>query len=313
MHPLRTALTLALLSLPLAAAPAHAGDCPMAKAQAQTQAHATAPTNVVELATTVPELSTLVAAIQAAQLVDPLADAEALTVFAPTNEAFAKLPKATLEALLRPENRHELQRVLSYHVLPSKVSAKAARTQSAAATLAGPRVRIADGREGLTIDGARVLSADVDGVNAVVHVIDRVLLPPDLDLVETAKAGEDFGTLLAAAEAAGFLEELAGHGPFTIFAPTDAAFARLPEGSVAALLEPGAREQLRAVLRNHIVRGRVYADEAVAAGALTNTAHERLRVSFAEGQLKVNGVRVASADLQARNGVIHVIDRVLVP
>ena len=297
-------LSTALL-LPVPSVVEAAGNCPLSQRQAE-------PGNVVEVAATVPELSTLVAAIVAAELGETLAGAEAITVFAPTNAAFAKLPADTLAALLEPQNRAHLQRLLSYHVVPGKVSAARAAKLASAETLAGPRLVLSREGEQLRVDRARVTQVDIDGVNATLHLIDEVLLPPSTDLVETATAARQFSTLLAAAQAAGFVDDLAGGGPFTIFAPTDEAFAALPSGTVEALLEPQNRDHLQRLLRNHIVKQRVYADEALAARSLTNAAHESLEFALVEGRLAVNGVPVAATDVQATNGVIHIVDRVLV-
>ncbi len=303
-------LALTGFSLALSADPAPASArCPGTVQKAALHA----PTNVVEVAATQPQLSTLVAAIKAAGLADDLASADSITVFAPTNEAFERLPKGTVERLLRPENRHELQRILKYHVSAGELRAREAARQVSADTLAGPRVSIQQRGDTLEIDAARVIAADIDGKNAVVHLIDRVLLPPDMNIAETAERVGSFSKLLAAADAAGFLDDLRGRGPYTVLAPTDRAFSKLPTKTVSSLLEPGNREALRRVLRNHIIKGRVFADEAVAARSTTNAAHEQLRFALADGRLKVNGVTVRRTDVQARNGIIHVIDEVLVP
>lgn len=260
------------------------------------------------------QFTTLVRAINAAELDEALRGRGPFTVFAPTDAAFAKLPKGTLESLLRPENRQQLRRVLLYHVVSGKISAAEGRRRAGAETLAGPRVPLTPrGSEGLEVDGARVVVADVGTDNGVVHAIDRVLLPPDLDLVETAAKAGDFGTLLRAAEVAGLDDVLEADGPITLLAPTDDAFSRLPKGTVRALLQPENRDVLRRVLANHIIHGRVYADEAARAGKADSAAHQRLFFGVSDGRLTVDGARIVRSDIDATNGVVHVIDRVLVP
>ena len=133
------------------------------------------------------------------------------------------------------------------------------------------------------------------------------------NLVETAQAAGDFGTLLAAAEAAGLVETLTGEGPFTVFAPTDAAFAALPEGTVETLLKPENKDQLANILLYHVVPGKVMStdlqDDMEAGTALEG---ETVMIDLDDG-VKVEGATVTAADIEASNGVIHVIDSVILP
>ena len=188
---------------------------------------------LVEIAASDPNFSTLAAAVKAAGLVETLSGKGPLTVFAPTNAAFAKLPKETLEALLKPENRQQLTAILTYHVVPGKVMAAEVVKLSQAKSAQGATIGIAvkDGKVVLN-DSSRVIQTDIQASNGVMHVIDSVILPPEKSgqtIVEIAAANEDFSTLVAAVKAAGLVETLAGQGPFTVFAPTNAAFAKLPQ------------------------------------------------------------------------------------
>jgi uncharacterized surface protein with fasciclin (FAS1) repeats len=131
------------------------------------------------------------------------------------------------------------------------------------------------------------------------------------DIVEVARANGSFGTLLAAAEAAGLVETLKGAGPYTVFAPTDAAFRKLPAGAVDALLAD--RERLRAVLLYHVVPGRVTAAQASGMSSATTVGGADVRVRAQGGSVMIGNARVAQADVAASNGVIHVIDTVLMP
>lgn len=133
--------------------------------------------DIVEVAQSAGSFDTLVAAVSAADLVDTLKSEGPFTVFAPTDEAFAALPDGTVENLLKPENKDQLTAILTYHVLPGKVmAADVAGKNLTPATVNGKTLKV-DGRNGVTVDGANVVTADVAASNGVIHVIDKVLLP----------------------------------------------------------------------------------------------------------------------------------------
>lgn len=301
-------LTTALLATLLA--PGIADDaCSASKAAAWSHADQ----SIVETALADESFSTLVAALKAADLVDALQADGPFTVFAPTNEAFAKLPKDQLANLLEPKNKSLLQAILTYHVAPANLPAKAVLGSKNAATLNGQRIDFRTTDAGVTVDGATVIKTDIECSNGVIHVIDSVLLPSTLDLVETAVEAGSFKTLAAALEAAQLVQALQGDGPFTVFAPTDEAFAALPQGTVENLLEPENREQLSAILTFHVVPGRVYS-ETVAAGREFKTLQgQSVKIGRQDERVLVNGARIVKADIEATNGVIHVIDSVLLP
>jgi uncharacterized surface protein with fasciclin (FAS1) repeats len=134
------------------------------------------------------------------------------------------------------------------------------------------------------------------------------------DIVETAQSAGQFRTLLAAATAAGLAPTLKGRGPFTVFAPTDRAFAALPGGTVENLLKPQNRGQLRAILAYHVVPGRVFAADVDGKRVHARTVNgAQVSVDGKGAGVRVNRARVVTADVRASNGVIHVIDRVLIP
>ena len=137
-----------------------------------------APGNVVEVAIGAGSFNTLVAAIKAAGLVDALQAKGPFTVFAPTDAAFAALPAGTLDSLLKPENKEKLKSILLYHVLPGKVMSSDLKGTINAKTLEGQTVQIVAGASGVTVNGAKVVTADVAASNGVIHVIDAVILPP---------------------------------------------------------------------------------------------------------------------------------------
>ena len=159
-------------------------------------------------------------------------------MFAPTDEAFAKLPKGTVDTLLRPENKQKLVDVLTYHVVKGKVGSDQVVKLNGATTLNGQQadIRVSDGK--VMVDKATVVKSDIGCSNGVIHVIDSVILPATDNLAETAEKAGSFKTLLAAAQAAGLVEPLTGKDALTVFAPTDEAFGKLPEGTVESLLKP---------------------------------------------------------------------------
>jgi uncharacterized surface protein with fasciclin (FAS1) repeats len=133
------------------------------------------------------------------------------------------------------------------------------------------------------------------------------------DIVDTAVEAGSFTTLVKAVQAAGLVDTLKGDGPFTVFAPTDAAFAKVPAATLAALLKPANREQLKAVLTYHVLSGAVMADDVVNLDSAATVNGESVRIQVKDGAVMVNNAAVVKADIPTSNGVIHVIDTVLLP
>ncbi|MFB4205299.1 Immunogenic protein MPB70 [wastewater metagenome] len=134
------------------------------------------------------------------------------------------------------------------------------------------------------------------------------------DIVDVAAGAGQFQTLVTALKAADLVDTLRGEGPFTVFAPTDDAFAKLPDGTVDTLLEPANREKLQAILTYHVVPGMVMAEDAMAADSAATAQGGRLMLAVEDGTLRINdSASVIKADITASNGVIHVIDTVLMP
>ena len=133
------------------------------------------------------------------------------------------------------------------------------------------------------------------------------------DIVDVAVSAGQFNTLAAALQAADLVETLKGDGPFTVFAPTDDAFAKLPEGTVESLLKPENREQLVAILTYHVVPGSVYAADVVTLSAATTVNGADVSIDVQDGTVLVDNARVVKTDIGASNGVIHVIDSVILP
>jgi uncharacterized surface protein with fasciclin (FAS1) repeats len=132
------------------------------------------------------------------------------------------------------------------------------------------------------------------------------------DIVEIASAADDFSTLVAAVKAAGLVETLKGKGPFTVFAPTNAAFAALPAGTVEELLKPENKAKLTAILTYHVVGAKVMAAD-VKAGEVATVQGGKATIKVEDGTVTIDGAKVVKTDIVASNGVIHVIDKVILP
>ena len=282
------------------------------------------PQTIVDIAVADGRFTTLVAAVQAAGLVDTLNSEGPFTVFAPTDEAFAALPDGTIETLLA--DIPSLTDILLYHVVPGKVMAAdvvGLDGQSAETALAGNFINIkVDGDKVILNDNVNVIITDIEASNGVIHVIDAVLLPPadeamseKMDIVDTAVADGRFTTLVAAVQAAGLVDTLKSEGPFTVFAPTDEAFAALPAGTVEGLLAD--IPALTDILLYHVVPGKVMAADVVGLdgkSAETALAGKSINIKVDGGNVILNdNVKVIITDIETSNGVIHVIDAVLLP
>ena len=289
---------------------------------------------IVDVAVANGSFTTLVAAVEAAGLVETLSSDGPFTVFAPTDEAFAAALEAlglTADELLA--DTETLTAILTYHVVPGKVPAADVLTLDgqSVATVNGAEVMISVDGDTVMVNDATVTAVDVEASNGVIHVINSVLLPPAEEameeeameeeaapgtIVDVAVANGSFTTLVAAVEAAGLVETLSSDGPFTVFAPTDEAFAAALEALGLTADELLAdTETLTAILTYHVVPGKV-----LAADVLTLDGKSVATVNGAEVEISVdgdivmvNGATVTAVDVEASNGVIHVIDSVLLP
>ena len=276
--------------------------------------------NIVQLAQSNPDLSILVEAVVAAGLVDTLSTGN-LTVLAPTNAAFAALLTelgTTKAALLA--NVPLLKAVLSYHVLDQRVRSADVPLGKALVPLGGgffkielsSGLKVTDGRNRV----ARITATDLQASNGVVHVVDRVLLPADKTTVATAQALPDFSILVEAVVAAGLADTLNGPGPFTVFAPTNAAFAALL-GELGVNKEAllANKALLTQVLTYHVVPKRVLKAE-VPVGTAIQTVQGQTFIVNANLQITDQRMRTSQitvTDVFTSNGVIHGVDRVLLP
>ena len=280
---------------------------------------------IVDIAADDSRFSTLVAAVEAAGLAETLSGEGPFTVFAPTDDAFAALPEGTLESLLQPENKQQLTDILLYHVVPGKVMAADVAGMDGMmvdTALKGQQISVSAEMGSVTLnENANVIVTDIEASNGVIHVIDAVLLPPSTesaaeprDIVDTAAADGRFTTLVTAVQAADLAETLKGEGPFTVFAPTDEAFAALPEGTLETLLQPENKQQLTDILLYHVVPGKVMAADVVGLTSAPTVLGPDATVTVEDGKVFLNdNVEVIITDIETSNGVIHVIDTVLLP
>ncbi len=289
--------------------------------------------NIVQTAVAAGKFKTLVALVKKAGLAGTLSAQGKLTVFAPTDQAFANLKKSN-PALYNKvaTNKKLLQSVLTYHVvgkrIPAAAAIAAAKKGLKVNTVQGESIALSFKGGKIVLNGtARVVIPDVKASNGVIHAIDAVLVPPSLSqppaptqsIVQIASGNPDFSTLVSLVQKAGLVEAISASGPFTLFAPTNEAFARLakaaPATYAAVLADPAL---LAKVLTYHVVAGDIKSAQATAAAQQNGTVKalegEPISLSLKDGKLTLNGsATVVTADILATNGVIHAIDTVIVP
>lgn len=324
--------------------------------------------DIIDNAVTSPDHTTLVAAVQAAGLVETLKGPGPFTVLAPVNAAFDALPEGTVATLLMPENKDQLVEILTCHVIPANALstdiASMAMDDGGAhvvETVGGCMLTLRADNGTVTITDetggvATVTIADVVQSNGVIHVIDTVLLPkaddaamaepmaddsmaaaqdapmvggaamfPTKNIIENAVNSADHTTLVAAVQAAGLVDALSGPGPFTVFAPTNDAFSKLPAGTVDTLLKPENKDQLAKILTAHVVAGSLSASDLMSRAKANGGRYnmETLSGDALTAVIRGNHVYifdeaggaglVSIADVNQSNGVIHVVDDVLLP
>jgi transforming growth factor-beta-induced protein len=281
---------------------------------------------IMEIVDATAAVSTLKTAIDVAMLRETLDGDGPFTVFAPSDEAFTDFSAdnpGVLEFLLA--NPDELAKVLTYHVVAGKVFSSDL-TNGNVATVNGGEV-VVDITNGVTINGAIVTGADIEATNGIIHLIDEVLVPSNVNIPDNLNAdgtqqtimqfvdanAEVVSTLKAAIDAASLRETLDGAGPFTVFAPSDDAFAAFSEanpGVLEFLLANPA--ELSKVLTYHVVANEVFSTD-LSAGDVVTVNGESVTVALTDGDVLINNAEVTDPDLDVANGVIHAIDQVLVP
>jgi len=290
-----------------------------ALAAAQTQ-------NIVQIAQADPELRALVDALIAGGLVDTLSGPGPFTVFAPIDQAFGALGDNILDYVFNPDNKKALDTVLTYHVVSGAVTSGQIKDGQVIPTVdAGQSVTAHVNGGNVEINNARVIKANIMATNGVIHIVDHVLVPgnfnyPKDDIPTTASGVAALSTLVTALKAGNLVNALAQpNGPFTVFAPTNTAFNNLPAGVLAYLL--AHPQELDQVLAYHVVdrrgdrgRGRLYADEIKNFEEAFTLEGSPLVFIVGGGKVLVNGnSTVVQANVDTSNGVVHVVDTVLIP
>jgi uncharacterized surface protein with fasciclin (FAS1) repeats len=277
-----------------------------------------ATTTVVDIIVESDVHTMLEAALIATDLTGVLSGEGPFTVFAPTDEAHEALMAAldiTLEELLAYEG---LADVLLYHVVEAQALSTDLSDGQEITTLLGADVQVTITGEGVFINQAQVIVADLIADNGVVHVIDAVMLPEEEeDLPETVVdiiVDSEVHTLLElAVGAAGLVDALSGEGPFTVFAPTDDAIVALTEALGITAEDLLALPNLGEILQYHVVAGEAFSTDLEDGQVITTLLGQDVTVSISDAGVMINEAMVIIADLEAENGVVHVIDAVLVP
>ena len=264
------------------------------------------PTNAA--ATGVHEI--LVAALAQAELVSTLEGPGPFTVFAPTDDAFAAAD-IDLVALDTPEGKETLTDILLHHVYSGSVPASAVTDGMMAEMVNGDKVAFTNDGTTVTVGGATVITADVIASNGIIHVIDKVLMPPS-DIPTTAGTTGIHNTLVNAVVQANLLTTLSGDGPFTVFAPTDQAFTDAGV-DLTALDTPEGNQALANILQYHVISGEVPASGVTDCLSADAVNGQPLSFTVGDSGVMVNDANVITTDVITSNGLIHVIDKVLTP
>ncbi|MGC9341449.1 MAG: fasciclin domain-containing protein, partial [Bacteroidales bacterium] len=269
-------------------------------------------TTVVDIVVENDHLQVLEEAVKAAGLVEILKGEGPYTIFAPSNNAFHALPEGTLKALLEDPSG-DLTNILFYHVLSDKIYSNDLYDGQEVETVLGKNVKVTINEKGVFINDAKVVVKDIKADNGVVHIIDAVLIPEERKTVaDIVIESEVHNTLEAALNAAKLVETLKGEGNYTVFAPTDDAFHALPEGLLETLLEDPSG-QLKDILLYHVVSGKALSTDLVNGQKIKTLLGEDITVTINEKGVFINDAKVTIADIEAENGVVHVIDAVLIP
>ncbi len=263
---------------------------------------------IIGVATEAGDFTTLLAAVDAAGLTETLQSAGPFTVFAPTDDAFNALPAGTVEALLA--DIPTLTDILLYHVVSGSVGSDVVVGESLVTTLQGSDIKVTVDGASVFLNDAQITITDIEASNGLIHVIDAVLLPPP-SIATIVATTPNLSTLLAAVDAAGLVETLDGDGPFTLFAPTNDAFAALPAGTVEALLAD--IPALTNILLYHVVAESLTAAEVLAAPSVSTVQGTEAQIRLQDGKAYIDGAEIIVTDIPAGNGTVHIINGVMLP
>lgn len=272
--------------------------------------------SIVDVAAEAGSFNVLIEAATKAGLANFLATQKDLTVFAPTDAAFANLLSDLGLTSLDQIDAATLSSILTYHVVAGVAYSKdlsngVVPSSNTSSPDKEPLSLMVNVDDGVMINNAKVTSADIPASNGVIHVIDKVLLPPTV--VDIATYSNDFSSLVSAVVKADLAGTLSGDGPFTVFAPTNDAFAALFAALGITGLDEVSMEDLTSILTYHVLGDNVLSSE-ISAGVVKAISGEDLEITIEDNAVMLNGtVKVVATDIQGTNGVVHVIDAVLVP
>ncbi len=264
------------------------------------------------------EYSALRGAISSSQYSGDLSNGEPFTILAVSDETIRSLPPEVLQTTMGAD---DLDALVGFHVIPGKITSEQLSKLTRLETIGGQRLHVTNwngeieitgpGSDLLGVEPARVVFADVTFGNSIVHLLDGFAVPATQSLMGTLENAEGFSMLLTAVKAAGVEGILDGDAPMTLFAPNDEAFAQLEPAQVAHLLDPAHVLQLQAILRGHLVQDRFYEDQ-FHTGEVQGYFGDALDFTWRASDFFVDGARVLDTDIETTNGVIHVIDSLLV-
>jgi transforming growth factor-beta-induced protein len=255
------------------------------------------------------------------------------TLFAPTDEAFENLPTGTLDTLVA--NQALLERVLLYHIVPERLMAPDVAAVETLETVSGDALTVASQDDQILVNAGQVVTPNIEATNGVIHAVNTVLMPPGVEEIVLTDAisglisgpdpvvglegdiagivleGDRFTSLALALQTTGLADRLREEGPFTLFAPVEEAFQRLPEGSFENLL--ANPQMLGDILQYHVVPGRVTSADLAEADSVETLLGQPLVITQEDEVIMVGQARVLQADIEATNGLVHIIDTVLTP
>ena len=287
--------------------------------------------DIVSNVVNAPNLTTLVTAVKAADLVTTLQSAGPFTVFGPDNDAFGKLPTGTVETLVKPENKATLQGILKYHVVSGKFMTADLKDGQILKSVQGQELKVSKSGSMVMINNAKISTADVVQSNGVAHVVDTVLLPEaetttvggaamlrTKDIVSNVVNAPNLTTLVAAVKAADLVTTLQSAGPFTVFGPDNDAFGKLPAGTVETLVKPENKATLQGILKYHVVSGKFMTADLKDGQILTTVQGEKITVKKSGDKTMLMDAKrgmsnIITPDVYQSNGVAHIIDTVLMP
>jgi len=268
--------------------------------------------NIAQIIAQDANFSTLLAAVEKAGLVDALGNTQDITVFAPDNASFAA--SGITPDVINSLTADEIEAILAYHVIAQRVGSSAVPVSDAVPTLNGEVIFASRNANGVFVNGVKVKRADLQGSNGIIHVIERVLLPPTENIAEIVSRDPSFSFLLKALQRTNLTDVFTQAGKYTVFAPTDAAFQAGGIDDVDAV----PLDVLEAVLKYHVLGTNVFASDLVNGATKATLQGGTVTVNASPANVKISSSANAPSaitvpNIVATNGVIHVIDKVMLP